>query len=258
VDRPLVALGRKLEKCPKITTLGIRDDFSCYSPEELDLIRRARLVFYPGKRFIDPLCAAGKETFPTEPAYRLATDRIKQSALFRLLGLPTPRTWILFGKKQKAIDPAELPLPLVAKPARRGALGKGVRLVSTEEELKEILAARGVTCLQEYVPHTADLRVALINCEVVHHYFREPPEGDFRSAHPAGKIRLGPAPGEVLDLARSLARAARLNPVCVDFMEGPSGWLVLDIGLMFGLRGFAAAGLNPYGIICKMVERGQL
>ena len=146
----------------------------------------------------------------------------------------------------------------MAKAARGGALGKGVRLISTEEELEATLAARGVTCLQEYVEHGADLRVALINYEVVHHYFRIPPEGDFRSAHPAGKVSLDPAPQKVLDLARTLARAAKLNPVCVDFMEGPDGWLVLDMGFMFGLRGFAAAGLDPYGIICKMVERGQL
>lgn len=258
MERPLVALGRKLERCPRIVTLGMREDFLSYTEEELDLIRRARLVFYPGKRFIDSLAATGKPTFPTEPSYRLGPDRIKQSALFRLLGIRTPKTWILFGKRHKTRWLDDLPLPLVVKPPRRGALGKGVRLLTARDELEAHLAAPGVAYLQEYIPQRVDLRVVVINFEVVHHYFRIAAAGDFRSSYPTGDIVLGPAAEPPLKIARSLAKNAGLSPICVDFMESRGEWLVVDIGLLFGLPGFSAAGLDPYEIICKMVEKGQL
>lgn len=46
VTRPLV-IGARLRRYPQFTTLGPRPNLEDYSPQELELIRRAPVVFYP-------------------------------------------------------------------------------------------------------------------------------------------------------------------------------------------------------------------
>jgi len=100
--RPVyVALARGLESCAAVLTLGLRESIGAYSAEERDLLREARVVFFPSIRFVDVLEATGKRTFPSPSTYRFQRSRLQQELLIRYLGIPHPRTRFYYGSRQK-------------------------------------------------------------------------------------------------------------------------------------------------------------
>ena len=72
--------------------MGLCTNLSDYEEWQLDLIKDADVIYYPTAFYADIFDTAGKRTFPSYHTYKFAQDKIKQTALFDLLGIPHPRT----------------------------------------------------------------------------------------------------------------------------------------------------------------------
>jgi len=256
---PKLAIGRQLRHCPSVRCLGPRTNLSDYSAEELTLIREAPKIYFPTGLLADPLAALGKPTFPSIQTYRYAGDKIRQTRLFQLLGLPMPRTAIYFGPRQQDRILTDFDLPLIAKVPRRSSKGLGVYLVKTRQELADYLRRVHPAYVQEYLAIHRDLRVVVLGRRVVHAYWRNAPPGDFRCNVAQGaRISLNGVPEAALSLAMKTAVHCGFDYVGLDFCEHEGRFLLLEANMNFGLKGFHAAGLDFKAILKDMVESDVL
>jgi len=97
-----VALAPFLRKCPAVLTLGVRAAISEYSATERAAILQAERIFFPTPRFVDIFDALDLPTFPNPTTYKYQRSRPLQQSLFKYHDLPSPRTRVYYGVRQKA------------------------------------------------------------------------------------------------------------------------------------------------------------
>jgi ribosomal protein S6--L-glutamate ligase len=254
-----IALEHRLRHCRNVLSLGVRTNVSDYSNEEMLLIRQARKIYYPSSFYADLLDAMGKELFPSYHTYKCVQDKIKQTALFSLLGIPHPVTRVFYGRQRVEKITRAFPFPLIAKIPRGSALGRGVFLVRNEEELAAYLDRSPVAYIQEFLSLKRDIRVVVIGQRVVHAYWRLAPAGDFRSnVAVGGTISLERVPEAALELALHTARSCGWNDVGIDICEDRGGYLVLEANMKYGKEGFRKAGIDYVGLMEEMIENGTI
>ncbi len=102
--------------------------------------------------------AAGVPVINGADAYRLEINKGLQIGLLERLGLPVPRTRIVYRPEQLTAAAAELEYPLIVKP-NVGGNGAGILRLDHPRELEAAIAAEqivagpdGVLLLQEYHP----------------------------------------------------------------------------------------------------------
>jgi ribosomal protein S6--L-glutamate ligase len=257
VTRPLV-IGARLRRYPQFTTLGPRPNLEDYSPEELELIRRAPVVFYPTEALAPQLAALGKRLFPSLACHLLEGDKIKQTTLFKLLGLPHPRTRVFYGSQRRDIL-SHFAFPLVAKKPRASCRGRGVYLIENQAQLDAYLADNKVAYIQERLPIQRDIRVVLIGFEPVCAYWRVPPPGEWRANVAQGAaVDFTGVPPQAVELAARLARAADLDEVGVDLAMVDGQALLLEFNVKYGRRGPALMGLDVVDYVAQGILAGKL
>lgn len=254
-----IAIGRQLRHCPSVLCLGARSNLAHYTSEERILIRRAPKIYFPTGLLAEPLAALGKPMYPSIQTHRFAGDKILQTRLFELLELPTPRTAIAYGPRQKSRIPEDFDLPLIAKVPRNSSRGLGVRLIRTREQLMFYLEQNTPAYIQEYLPLTRDLRVVIVGQRILNAYWREAPPGEFRNnVARGGRISFRDIPSAALDLALTTARWCGFDHVGMDICEHQDRHLILESNMTFGLEGFRAAGLDYPAILRTMVENEDI
>jgi ribosomal protein S6--L-glutamate ligase len=255
----VIALERRLRHCPHVLTLGVRPNLETYPHEELAMIRVAEKIYYPSVFYADLFDAMGKKTFPSAHTYRYVQDKIKQTALFKLLGIPHPRTHVYYGRQQQRRIRSEFDFPFVAKVARGSALGRGVFLIENDAQLAAYLAANRVAYIQRYLAMDRDIRAVVIGTEVRHAYWRVAAAGDFRTNLSAGgRILLDPVPQAALELARGTARKCCWDDVGLDICCEAGRWYVLEANMKYGKAGFRAAGLDYYQLMDTLITNGTI
>ena len=256
---PLVAFERRLRRCPSMVTLGVRPNFTDYTAEERELIRRADKIYYPSTFYAELLDAVGKKTFPSYHTYKIAQDKIKQTALFQMAGIPHPKTRAFFGNRQKLRILDHFKLPLVAKVARGSAMGRGVFLVRTAEELDRYCQSHSPAYIQEYLPIERDIRVVVIGRNAVHAYWRAASDGDFRTnVAQGGKIDHSPVPREAILLAEQAARRCRLDDVGFDICLHQGSYMVLEVNMKYGREGFRQYGIDFEKLMEQLIADGKI
>lgn len=254
-----IAIGRQLRHCPSVRCLGVKTNLSDYSPAELALIRNAAKIYFPTKLLAEALDALGKPIFPSIQTHRYAGDKILQTHLFQLLGLPMPRTKVYYGPRQQCCILKDFSLPLIAKVPRNSSRGLGVWLIRTKEQLHRYLDLGHPAYIQEYLSICRDLRVVVLGQKIIHAYWREAPSGEFRTnVACGGRVSFADAPDAALDLALAAAKRCRFDHVGFDFCEHQGRLHLLEANMTFGLKGFYAAGLNYHDILKSMVEADAL
>jgi ribosomal protein S6--L-glutamate ligase len=254
-----IALEARLRNCRNVITLGVRPNFSDYSSEEADLIRKAGKIYYPTSFYAELFDAMGKRTFPSYHTYKCVQDKIKQTALFELLGIPHPRTRVFYGKRQKNSVTTYFDFPFIAKIARGSAMGRGVYLIHTLDELNAYLNLTDPAYIQDYIPISKDSRIVIIGNRIVHAYWRIAPQNEFRSnVAVGGKISLDPVPQPILNLAFQTAQACRWNDVGIDICEHNGEFYVLEANMKYGKEGFRQAGLDYTKLMESMIENGEI
>jgi ribosomal protein S6--L-glutamate ligase len=254
-----IALEARLRECKNVTTLGVRSNFSDYSPHEAELIRKAGKIYYPSPFYADLFDAMGKRTFPSYHTYKCVQDKIKQTALFEMLGISHPRTRVFYGKHQKNTITDHFTFPFVAKIPRGSAMGRGVYLIRQKEDLQHYLELTDVAYIQAYLPVDRDIRVVIIGDRVVHGYWRVAPKNDFRcNAAVGGSIRLDAIPQKALDLARQTAHACRWDDVGIDICQHEGNFYVLEANMKYGKEGFRKAGIDYIKLMESMIENEEI
>jgi len=259
MSKTVIALEARLRNCKNVRTLGVRSNFSDYSPRDADLIRKAEKIYYPTTFYADLFDAMGKATFPSYHTYKCVQDKIKQTAMFDLLNLPHPRTRVFYGNRQKKSIPDHFSFPFIAKIPRGSALGMGVYLIHNQKELRNYLELKSPAYVQEYLPMDRDIRVVVIGSRIVHAYWRIAPADEFRSnVAVGGRISLEPVPREARDLALQVARSCRWDDVGIDICEHKGRFYVLEANMKYGRQGFREAGLDYDQLMESMIANEEI
>ena len=259
MPREVIALEGRLKKCKNVTTLGVRTNFSDYSPQEVELIRQAEKIYYPTTFYADLFDAMGKTTFASYHTYKCVQDKIKQTALFELLDLPHPRTRVFYGNRQKRLIPDYFKFPFIGKIPRGSALGRGVYLIRNAKELRRYLDQTSPAYVQEYLPIDRDIRLVVIGNRIVHAYWRIAPQNEFRSnVAVGGQISLAPVPEKAKKLALRVAHACGWDDVGLDICQHNGQFYVLEANMKYGREGFRQAGLDYVKLMESMIENEEI
>jgi len=259
VSRIRVAIGEQLKTCPQIITLGVRPQMADYTEQERRLLRTADMIFYPTGRYVDFFATLGKETFPSVNCYRLRGNRLKHSALLRLLNIPHPRTRVYYGRKQKMEILNEFAFPFVAKKAREAADGKQVFLIDNREQLDWYDQHFNPALIQEYVSSEKELRVVVLNCHTAFGYRRNVIRGDsMDSSSRKGTWKTDEGHPKGVELAKIIARDANLSDVAVDMVFDGSRYWVLELNFLWDETDSHQAGPDRITFVSEMIARGEL
>ena len=197
----------------------------------------------------------GKKTFPSSHTYTFAQDKIKQSALFRLLQIPHPRTRVFYGKRQQSKIRDHFAFPFVAKIPRGSAMGRGVYLIENERALEDYCQQSRLAYIQEYIPCDRDIRVVVIGDKVAHAYWRIAAEGEFKANVAAGgRVSLENVPTEARELALHTATACRWDDVGIDICCHEGRYFVLEGNMKYGKEGFRAAGIDYVALMESLID----
>ena len=254
-----IALESRLSHCENVITLGVKPNLEDYSSEAMALIRNANKIYYPSSFHAELFHAIGKETFPSPHNYSFAQDKIKQTALFKLLNIPHPRTRVFYGKHQKTSILKHFQFPFIAKIPRGSAMGRGVFLIQNQTDCHRYLSLDTPAYIQEYLSLDRDIRVVVIGKEVAHAYWRIAAKGEFRSNVAAGaSISLEPVPREAHALALQTAQACRWNDVGIDICSHNGKLFVLEANMKYGKEGFRAAGMDYVNMMAHKIANGAI
>lgn len=258
-DPVQVAIGARLRNCPRIDTMGFRPNFSDYTFDQQQRLLSAPRILYPTAFYAGLFNAMGKPTFPSFHTYTFAMDKIRQTAIFQMQGIPHPITRIFYGPRQKQNIGALFPFPFVAKIPRGSARGNGVFLIRDQAELSAYLARKHPAYIQEYLPIDRDIRVIIIGKNVALAYWRIAPKGRFMTnISQGGRICFDPVPAKALELALSTADKCGWDDVGIDIVEFRGRFLVLEGNMKYGTKGFQKAGINYKQMLCDKILTGEI
>ena len=255
---PFIALGSRLKGVKEVLTLGVRPNFLDYTPEQRKLILDARLILFPTLNYAQFFTTLGKKIFPSLETYLYADEKIKQTTLFCMLGIPHPRTKIYYRRHHDEIL-KDFSFPFIAKIPRRSSRGRGVFKINNKKDLESYLMLTKTAYIQEYIPHKKDLRVVLINYDPVIAYWRIKKDGEFRTnLAQGGKISFMDVPEKAIYLAREWAQKCRFNDVGIDLIHYNDTWYVLEANMKYGRKGLVTKGMNIKEIFRKKLLSGEL
>jgi len=253
-----IALGSRLKGVPEVRTLGVRPNFLDYSANERALILDAKIILYPTLNYAQFLTTMRKRIFPSLETYLYADEKIKQTTLFYMLGIPHPRTRIYYRLHHQVIR-EEFLFPFVGKLPRRSAQGRGVFKINNSEDLQRYLKLTKVAYIQEYLPHDRDLRVILINYRPVLSYWRVSAPQEFRAnLLQGGKISFSHIPLDGITLARESAMKCKFDDVGMDLIQYSGKWYIIEANMKYGRKGLKMKGMDLKEIIRQKLVSGEL
>jgi ribosomal protein S6--L-glutamate ligase len=254
-----IAFSYRYKECPDVEVIQARPNFSDYSERERQLIRTAEKIYYPTPFYVDLFITMGKTIFPGRETYVYSGDKIKQTNLFELLQIPHPRTRIYYGEQRKKIL-KDFSLPFIAKIPRGSSMGRGVFLIQNEEALRRYLHRSAVAYIQEYLPLNKDLRVIIINHQIILSYWKMAPPGEFRNNLALGaSIHFDAIPQEALDFALNVTQMCHFDDVGLDLCYTPvKGWMILEANMNYGLQGLKERGLDIHLVLRELMIQGRI
>jgi ribosomal protein S6--L-glutamate ligase len=255
----IITLEKRFKPCPQVLTLGVRPNFKDYDPRERALIQKAAKIYYPSTFYAELFSTIGKPTFPNYHTYQFAQDKIKQTALFHLAGINHPNTRIFYGKKQKAKILDYFSMPFIAKQPRGAAMGRGVVLIRTKEELDRYCQNAFPAYIQEYLPIDRDIRIVIIGQKVRHAYWRIGLSHEYRhNFSQGGRIAFLPIPDEALKLALHTAKTCCWDDVGIDLCEYHGRFFILEGNMKYGREGFRLAGIDYHKMILDLIMNEEI
>ena len=253
-----IALGNRLKGVPEVRTLGVKPNFYDYSFQERELILKANIVLYPTLNYSQLLSTMGKKIFPSLETYLYSDEKIKQTTLFYMLGIPHPRTRIYYSLHHNEIL-KEFSYPYIAKLPRRSARGKGIFKIENKKQLEKYLELTKVAYIQEYIPHKRDLRVILINYKPILAYWRECPANSFMSnISQGGAINFNDIPESGIRSAVEYSKRCRFNDVGLDMIRVNDIWYLIEANMKYGRRGLKIKRMELKEIIREKLLAGEI
>jgi ribosomal protein S6--L-glutamate ligase len=180
----------------------------------------------PGLSVLEAVAASGLTTINDANAIRLVRDKAVAAAIARRAGLASPLTYFAAAPTLLRQVPPEH-YPLVVKPVG-GNSGRAVHLVRKPAELRSLarsLAGQGFLIAQPYVSNPGvDVKVYSVAGEL-HATIRRSP------LHPGVPVRGGTTAltSELSRIAAAVGEVFGLDLYGVDLVEGPDGWVLVDV-----------------------------
>ncbi|MCO8265343.1 RimK family alpha-L-glutamate ligase [Haloferax sp. AB510] len=176
-------------------------------------------------------------------------------------GVPVPHTYMATADAKLNAARDGFGTPVVYKTAV-GTNGGGTWLVDHDRAVSATVDGRRAF-IQEYIDagdHRRDLRVYVVDDEVVGAMYRYAPDGDWRTNVALGGDVLNATdemPEEARETALYTAEVMEMDYVGVDLVEGEDGWFVLEANPTAGFKGlYQATGKSPAPHIAKLaIER---
>ncbi len=253
-----VALGSRLRGIKEVITLGVKPNFLDYTEEERRLILNAKIILFPTLNYAQFFTTMNKKIFPSLETYLYADEKIKQTTLFYMLGIPHPRTRIYYRRHHGDIL-KEFSFPFIAKLPRGSSQGRGVFKITNKRELEDYLRLTNVAYIQEYIPHERDLRVVLINYDPVLAYWRIRRKDDFRTnISQGGRISFSDIPEEAISLAVEWAKKCKFNDVGLDLIQHEGRWYLIEANMKYGRKGLMMKGLDIKEIFRQKLLKGEI
>ncbi|MBN2123240.1 MAG: RimK family alpha-L-glutamate ligase [Deltaproteobacteria bacterium] len=257
-EGPFLAIGSRLRGVPEVHTLGLRPNFLDYSPRERRWMAEAEMILYPTLNYAQFFTTLGKRIFPSLETYLYADEKIKQTTLYYMLGIPHPRTRFYYHLHYGDIL-RDYRFPFVAKLARFSAQGKGVFLITSSEDMERYIRRVRVAYIQEFLPHRRDLRVILVNYRPILAYWRERTRSSFKTnLAQGGTIHYDGIPEEAVHLAREWAMKCRFDDVGLDLIRHDGQWYLIEANMKYGRKGLMMKGMNLKEILREMLLSGEI
>ena len=226
----------------------------------------------PGLTLLEAAAAAGVPTINNARSIRGVRDKALAASIGRRHGLPVPVTYAAAHWEPLADIPGAH-YPLVVKPAN-GSSGRGVHLVSSPDELKQLgaeLDRYGMLIAQPYVPNSgADLKVYSVAGDLYATERASPLRGP--DGGPAGgsagdraggaaTVRLPvrernvPLPADVARIVTEVGRVYGLELFGVDVLLGPDGPVVVDVNDFPSFRQVPDAAARVADAVLRLAAR---
>jgi ribosomal protein S6--L-glutamate ligase len=194
-------------------------------------------------------------------------DKLRSLQILARAGLGIPKTAFASSPKEKDIDSVLNAIggaPCVVK-LLEGTQGIGVILAENSKAATSVIEAflklQANMLVQEFIKEAkgADLRVFVVDGQVVGSMKRQAREGEFRSnLHRGGTARVIKLSNEERATAIKAAKKLGLGIAGVDLLQSKRGPLVMEVNSSPGLEGIeGATGVDIAGKIIEYVERNE-
>ncbi len=194
-------------------------------------------------------------------------DKLRSLQILARAGLGIPKTAFASSPKDKDIDSVIEAIggaPCVIK-LLEGTQGIGVILAENQKAAKSVIEAflklDASILVQEFIKESkgADLRVFMVDGQIVGAMKRQAKEGEFRSnLHRGGSATVINLSAEERATAIKAAKKLGLNIAGVDLLQSERGPLVMEVNSSPGLEGIeGATGIDIAGKIIEYVERNE-
>jgi ribosomal protein S6--L-glutamate ligase len=190
-------------------------------------------------------------------------DKLRSLQILSRSGVGMPKTaFTNYSKEENKVLKHIGQAPVVIK-LLEGTQGLGVVLAETNKAAKSVVEAfeslKTRVILQEFIEEAggADIRVFIIDGEVVGAMRRQGKEGEFRSnLHRGGNAVVYKLSRAEKSTALKAAKAMGLGIAGVDMLKSKRGPLVLEVNASPGLEGIEkATGVDIAGKIVEYIER---
>ncbi len=241
-------------------TLGIPNT-SYVKPElifkEREIILNANWILFPEYWQVNLLHYAWKKKiFPSINSYHLGHNKVEMTrAIKGVLPEHLPYTRILPNNElAKNIILEEFSYPFVAKEIRN-SMGKGVYLITNQNELEQYLKSNDILYIQEYLEIDRDMRIVYVGSGAIAGYWRIN-EGSFKNnVAQGGRIDYSPIPREAIDLVEKLAETLGINHAGFDVAIHNNHLYFFEFNIMFGNQALNLAGIDIPNTIHEYINR---
>jgi ribosomal protein S6--L-glutamate ligase len=194
-------------------------------------------------------------------------DKLRSLQILARAGIGIPKTAFASSPKDKDIDSVIKNIggaPCVVK-LLEGTQGIGVILAENQKAAKSVVEAflklEANMLVQEFIKEAggADIRVFVVDGQVVGSMKRQAKDGEFRSnLHRGGTATVIQLTDEERATAIKSARKLGLAVAGVDLLQSSRGPLVMEVNSSPGLEGIeGATGIDIAGKIIEYVERNE-
>lgn len=230
-------------------------DVVAFSGRKFDAVVLKTVADGPGLTLLELAAVGGVGTINRIAAIRRARDKAVAIGLASRAGLPVPTTW--FAPSIDQFDRlAASVFPLIIKPTN-GSSNECIHLAESPRDLCALAEAHAglpsrFWLAQHYVPNPGvDLKLYATG-EGVYAEVRSSP----LVATSTDPDRLVPVPAELAALVRRVGQVFDLDIFGIDLVQGPDGWILIDVNDFPSFRLVPdAAGRVAASILRLVAER---
>lgn len=255
MKKPYVALAPFLSGCPSVTTLGVRPSLMDYPFEELELLRSAKVVFFPSILYARIFHSAGIPTFPTFTCHMYRSSTLHQAMLLKMTGLPHPNTKIYYGKNRNAQVLRDFSLPFTVLPP----FGKTSHLrheISSLEEFEACFRKWNPLVVQESSPWEKKLSLSCINFQVIGGSLES--RGSSTATSLDTHLLKDASLSHPISLTHRLLKAGDLDDIRVEWIEHGGVWRLLFLQRPTNEIPSTGKPLNRFAHICEQIVQGNI